>query len=148
MANSQIEPWNNLWAGLSQGMANSHMEPWNNLWADLSLGMANSQMEPWNNLWADLSQGMANSQMKPWNNLWTDLSEGMAYSQMEPWNNLCSDLKGMANSRNWNPNGFFFKDLQSFDSSIAPFEIFSSTSRIARLSYLILVGDNWRSNCF
>ena len=41
-------------------MANSQMEPWNNLWADLSQGMANSQMEPWNNLWADLSQGMGN----------------------------------------------------------------------------------------
>ena len=32
MANSQLEPWNNLWADLSQGMANSQMEPWNNLW--------------------------------------------------------------------------------------------------------------------
>ena len=42
-------------------MANSQIEPWNNLWADLSQGMTNSQMEPWNNLWADLSQGMANS---------------------------------------------------------------------------------------
>ena len=59
MANSQIEPWNNLWADLSQGMANSKMEPWNNLWADLSQGMANSQMEPWNNLWTDLSQNTA-----------------------------------------------------------------------------------------
>ena len=43
---------------LRQGMTNSQMEPWNNLWADLSQGMANSQMEPSNNLWADLSQGM------------------------------------------------------------------------------------------
>ena len=60
-----MEPWNNLWADLSQGMANSQMEPWNNLWADLSQGMAYLQMEPWNNLWADLSQGMANSQMEP-----------------------------------------------------------------------------------
>ena len=33
-----------------QGMANSQLEPWNNLWADLSQGMANWQMEPWNNL--------------------------------------------------------------------------------------------------
>ena len=45
MANSQIEPWNNLWADLSQGMANSQIEPWNNLWADLSQGMTNSQIE-------------------------------------------------------------------------------------------------------
>ena len=100
MANSQMEPWNNLWADLSQGMANSQMEPWNNLWADLSQGMANSQMEPWNNLWADLSQGMANSQMEPCNNLWADLRQGMANSQMEPWNNLWADLsQGMANSQ-------------------------------------------------
>ena len=42
------------------------MEPWNNLWAVLSQGMANSQMEPWNNLWADLSQDMANSQSEEW----------------------------------------------------------------------------------
>ena len=40
-------------------MANLQTEPWNNLWADLSQGMANLQTEPWNNLWADLSQGMA-----------------------------------------------------------------------------------------
>ena len=44
---TQIEPWNALWADLSQGMANSQIEPWNNLWADLSQGMANSQMEPY-----------------------------------------------------------------------------------------------------
>ena len=55
------------------------MEPWNNLWADLSQGATDSQMEPWNNLWADLRQGMANSQMEPWNNLWSDLSQGMAW---------------------------------------------------------------------
>ena len=46
MANSQIEPWNNLWADLSQGMANSQNELWNNLRADLNQGMANSQMDP------------------------------------------------------------------------------------------------------
>ena len=46
------------------GHGDSQIEPWNNLWADLSQGMANSQMEPWNNLWADLRQGMANSQIE------------------------------------------------------------------------------------
>ena len=45
-------------------MANSQIKPWNNLWADLSQGMANSQIKPWNNLWADLSQGTADSQLK------------------------------------------------------------------------------------
>ena len=81
MANLQMEPWNNLWANLSQRHGiTSQVEPWNNLWAhrSKSKGMANSQIEPWNNLWADLSQGMANSQMEPWNNLWADLSQGMA----------------------------------------------------------------------
>ena len=45
-------------------MANTQMEPWNNYWAELSQGMANSQIEPWNNYWAELSQGMANSWSK------------------------------------------------------------------------------------
>ena len=104
MANSQMEPWNNLWVDLSQGMANSQMEPWNNLWADLSQDMANPQMEPRNTLWADLSQDMANPQMEPRNNLWADLSQGMANSQMEPWNNLWAELsQGIWLTHRWNP---------------------------------------------
>ena len=81
------------------------MEPWNNLWADLSQGMANSQIEPWNNLWTDLSQGMGISQIEPWNNLWADLSQGMANSQMEPFKNLGWKL------RLQNPRHFSFSSV-------------------------------------
>ena len=87
-------------------MANSQMEPWNNLRADLSQGMANSQMEPWNNLWADLSQGMANSQMEPWNNPRPQIKElPLLHLLVHPKNTQISYQKKYAHKhRNMGPN--------------------------------------------